>query len=207
MKYTKRRLNGSTAHGYREGGFGSEDSDGEGPASGYAEPAPEARRTRAACHSALLFSLAVRILHVNENGCGLMVAWPLYRLRPTRRPRARCSRRTPGHPPTAPPRRRRRGGRGSRGAAGWGWTLRTASATVRAIPGRLSSPSVLHNTLVLYGASVWACPALNRPKRRFPARAVHRCLEEERSSMLQAIAAHEKVGPVALSRCGAIRPL
>ena len=42
---------------------------------------------------------------------------------------------------------------------------------VRAAQRRLSSLSVFHKKSVLYGAFVWACRALNIPKRRFPARA------------------------------------
>ena len=40
-------------------------------------------------------------------------------------------------------------------------------------PGRLSGRSVSHSKLVLYGGFVWACRALSRPKRWFPARAVY----------------------------------
>ena len=39
---------------------------------------------------------------------------------------------------------------------------------VRALLGRLSSLSVFHSKLVLCGAFVWACRALNSSKRRFP---------------------------------------
>ena len=44
--------------------------------------------------------------------------------------------------------------------------------TVRAAPGPLSAISVCLLQSVFYGAFVWAHRALNRPKRRFPARAV-----------------------------------
>ena len=44
--------------------------------------------------------------------------------------------------------------------------------TVRARPGRLSAISVFLCKSVFYGAFVWARRALNRQKRRFPARAV-----------------------------------
>jgi hypothetical protein len=47
-----------------------------------------------------------------------------------------------------------------------------APQTVRARPGRLSAHSVSHSKSILYVAFVWARRALNRPKRRFPARAV-----------------------------------
>ena len=50
--------------------------------------------------------------------------------------------------------------------------------TVRAAQGRLSAICVFLWKSILYGAFVWACRALNSPKRRFPARAggnVHRC--------------------------------
>jgi hypothetical protein len=43
--------------------------------------------------------------------------------------------------------------------------------TVRARPGRLSALSVSHSESGLYVAFVWARGALNRKKRRFPARA------------------------------------
>ena len=46
-------------------------------------------------------------------------------------------------------------------------------ATVRARPGRLSTLSVSHSNSGLYEAFVWARRALNRQKRRFPARAGH----------------------------------
>jgi hypothetical protein len=49
--------------------------------------------------------------------------------------------------------------------------LSRGNATVRAVPGRLSAISVFLCKSVLYGAFVWARRALNRPKRRFPARA------------------------------------
>ena len=45
-------------------------------------------------------------------------------------------------------------------------------ATVRARPGRLSALSVSRSKSILHGFFVWAHRALNRPKRRFPARAV-----------------------------------
>ena len=45
-------------------------------------------------------------------------------------------------------------------------------SSVRALPGRLSDLSVSHSKSILYGALVWARRALNRPKRRFPVRAV-----------------------------------
>ena len=44
--------------------------------------------------------------------------------------------------------------------------------TVRARPGRLSALSVSRSKSILHGFFVWAHRALNRPKRRFPARAV-----------------------------------
>jgi hypothetical protein len=44
--------------------------------------------------------------------------------------------------------------------------------TVRAVPGRLSAISIFLYKSGLYGAFVWARRALNRRKRRFPARAV-----------------------------------
>ena len=43
--------------------------------------------------------------------------------------------------------------------------------TVRALSGRLSGPSVPHSKSGFYGNFVWARSALNRQKRRFPARA------------------------------------
>jgi hypothetical protein len=43
--------------------------------------------------------------------------------------------------------------------------------TVRTLPGCLSALSVFHSKSVLYGVFVWARRALNRRKRRFPARA------------------------------------
>jgi hypothetical protein len=46
-----------------------------------------------------------------------------------------------------------------------------ASVTVRVRPGRLSALSVSHSKSALYGAFVWTRRALNRQKRRFPARA------------------------------------
>jgi hypothetical protein len=46
-----------------------------------------------------------------------------------------------------------------------------AQPTVRARSGRLSGLSVFLCKSVLYGGFVWAHRALNRPKRRFPARA------------------------------------
>jgi hypothetical protein len=48
------------------------------------------------------------------------------------------------------------------------------TSTVRARPRRLSGISVSRRESVLYGAFVWARGALNRPKRRFPTRAVLR---------------------------------
>jgi hypothetical protein len=45
--------------------------------------------------------------------------------------------------------------------------------TVRARPGRLIGRSISHSRSVLYTACVWAHRALNRPKRRLPARAVN----------------------------------
>jgi hypothetical protein len=44
-------------------------------------------------------------------------------------------------------------------------------------PGALKHLSVHHSKSVLYGAFVWARRALNRPNRRFPARAVRTILE------------------------------
>ena len=48
---------------------------------------------------------------------------------------------------------------------------RLALVSVRAAPGRLSALGVFLCKSVLYGAFVWARRALNRQKRRFPARA------------------------------------
>jgi hypothetical protein len=39
-------------------------------------------------------------------------------------------------------------------------------------PGWLSALGVFHSKSILYGTFVWAGRALNRPKRRFPVRAV-----------------------------------
>jgi hypothetical protein len=47
-----------------------------------------------------------------------------------------------------------------------------SSCSVRPRPERLSALSVFHSKLLLYGAFVWACRALNRPFRRFSAWAV-----------------------------------
>jgi hypothetical protein len=44
-------------------------------------------------------------------------------------------------------------------------------SAVRAHPGRSSALRIFNSKSVLYGAFVWARRALNRPKRRFPARA------------------------------------
>jgi hypothetical protein len=44
--------------------------------------------------------------------------------------------------------------------------------SARARPGRLSALSSFHSKSVLYGAFVWERGALNRQKRRFPARVV-----------------------------------
>ena len=43
--------------------------------------------------------------------------------------------------------------------------------TVRTLSGRLSARADFHRRSDLYGAFAWARRALNRPKRRFPARA------------------------------------
>ena len=48
----------------------------------------------------------------------------------------------------------------------------TASSTVRARAGRLSTLSVFHSKSLLYGAFVWSRRALNGPNRRFPGWAV-----------------------------------
>jgi hypothetical protein len=50
-----------------------------------------------------------------------------------------------------------------------------SAASVRALPGRLSGLSVFLCKSVLYGAFVSVRGALNRPKRRFSARAVIKC--------------------------------
>jgi hypothetical protein len=56
--------------------------------------------------------------------------------------------------------------RGSDGAAGGcADHARDLSATVQALPGRLSTHSVSHSKSVSYGAFVWARRALNLPKR------------------------------------------
>jgi hypothetical protein len=55
--------------------------------------------------------------------------------------------------------------------------------------GRLSALSVFLSKSVFYGAFVWARRALNRRKRRFPARAVHKYLAGQRH-MFAAIEAH-----------------
>jgi hypothetical protein len=47
------------------------------------------------------------------------------------------------------------------------------ACTVRSRPGRLSALSVLHSKSILYETFVCARRALNSPKRRFPAWAVH----------------------------------
>jgi hypothetical protein len=55
---------------------------------------------------------------------------------------------------------------------------RRCSATVRGLPGCLSALSVSHSKHSLYGGFVWARRALNRLKRRFPARAVPACEDD-----------------------------
>ena len=45
------------------------------------------------------------------------------------------------------------------------------AGTVRTLSGRLSARADFHRKLDLHVAFVWARKALNRPKRRFPARA------------------------------------
>jgi hypothetical protein len=55
-------------------------------------------------------------------------------------------------------------------------TLKTAyneldAGAVRTLSGRLSALAGVHRKSDLYGAFAWARRALNRPKRRFPARA------------------------------------
>ena len=52
-----------------------------------------------------------------------------------------------------------------------GAAAKESGGAVRAALGRLSALSVFHRKSFLYGAFVWAHRALNRPKRRFPARA------------------------------------
>ena len=60
--------------------------------------------------------------------------------------------------------------------------------TVRARPGRLSALGLLHSKSVLYSTLVWARRVLNSPKRRFPARAVHRRLPPRAAPGAQRVA-------------------
>jgi hypothetical protein len=59
--------------------------------------------------------------------------------------------------------------------AAWSFSCSPAGrrSFVRAALGRLSALSVFQCKSVFYGTFVWACRALNRQKRRFPARAVN----------------------------------
>jgi hypothetical protein len=80
-------------------------------------------------------------------------------------------------------------------AAGW--------RTVRARPGRLeflSALSVLHSKSVLYGGCVRARGALNRQKRRFPARAVGIMLTDPQFEKLLLVVDNDGSGTISRGR-------
>jgi Ca2+-binding EF-hand superfamily protein len=72
-------------------------------------------------------------------------------------------------------------------------------------PGRerlefLSALSVLHSKSVLYGVCVWACGALNRQKRWFPARAVGIMLTDPQFEKLLLVVDNDGSGTISRGR-------